>query len=898
MTQHRQIDFPPVDQPLREDVSRLGTLIGAMLVDQVGPELLTRVEAVRALSIRRREGQGSLTPLAKALSNLPVPIAEALTRAFSAYFQAVNVAERVHRVRRRVDHEIAGDAPQPGGLHATLLELKADGVQLAEISALLGEMLLEPVFTAHPTEAVRRTLLEKEQDLVRALMARVTGRPSTRETETLELRMRQALTSAWQTVEQPSDRPTVTDELGHVSFYLVDVLYRVAPVFFEEFERCSREVYGERLPLPPVLSFGNWVGGDMDGNPNVHAGTITEAVTTCRELVLERYRNEVLALARELSQCGERVDVDEAVLKRLEQLKVLFPKAARAIPQRHRDMPYRQLLTLVAAALAASKTGKTPGYALAEEFAADLSVVEASLYANRGEHAGIYVLRRLKHRVSTFGFHLARLDVRQDSRVHARVLAELLADPDWTTRSTISRVERLRPLAQGRKRPRRAEGEEAQSVLAVFEALAKLRARFGAKAFGSYIISMTRDAADVLAVLALAEAAQRGSGALIDVAPLLETVDDLRAGPGILTALFADPVYRAHLKQRGGQQMVMLGYSDSSKDGGLLASRWALQRAQVEILEVAATAGVSITFFHGRGGSVSRGGGRTERAVIAAPRGSVQGRLRMTEQGEVIHRKYGMRAIALRNLEQASAAVLRASLRPRPPEPREAIWREMAGFMAEAGASAYRDLVYHSPGFIDYFRLATPIDLIERMRIGSRPARRGGGGLESLRAIPWVFAWSQNRCGLSAWYGVGAGLAAGLAQYGTEAMLEMARDWPFFATLLDDVEVVLASTDLDIAECYSLLSGPLHESFFPRIRSEFELTLQHVLALKQADELLATDRRLALSIRLRNPYVDPLSLVQVDLLKRWRAADRPEDGVFRALLSTVNGLAHGLQNTG
>lgn len=899
MSQLREIVFPEVDQPLRADVSRLGQLIGAMLVDQEGPELLNRVEAVRGLAIRRRETGAGLTPLSSALTDLPAATAEALTRAFSAYFQAVNVAERVHRIRRRLDHEQAGDAPQPGGLHATLLELKADGVSPRELAALLAHMLVEPVFTAHPTEAVRRTLLEKEQSLVRALSAGLGGRVSQRETGMLEQRMRMALTSAWQTVEQPSDRPTVSDELGHVSFYMVDVLYRVVPELFETFERTCEAVWGERLELPPVLAFGNWVGGDMDGNPNVHADTLQEAVTTTRGLVLERYRAEVLALSRELSQSAERVEVDEAVVHRLEHLKVLFPRAARRIPQRHRDMPYRQFLILVAAALEASGAGKPPGYTDATAFLADLELLRGSLCAHRGVHAGVYQLDRLLRRVRTFGLHLARLDLRQDSRVHARVLAELLADPDWAGHDAAQRLQRLRPLALGRKRPRRAEGEEAQRVLAVFATLAQLRARFGAAAFGAYIISMTRDAADVLAVLALAEAATRGSARALDVAPLLETVDDLRAGPGILRTLFADPVYRAHLKQRGDAQMVMLGYSDSSKDGGLLASRWALQRAQVEILEVAAGAGITITFFHGRGGSVSRGGGRTERAVIAAPRNSVQGRMRFTEQGEVIHRKYGMRAIALRNLEQVSAAVLRATLRPRPPEPREARWREMASLMAEAGATAYRDLVYHSPGFIEYFRAATPIDLIERMRIGSRPSRRGSGGLESLRAIPWVFSWSQNRCGLSAWYGVGTGLRAGVERYGAEAMVEMARDWPFFATLLDDVEVVLATTELDIAACYSELAGAeLHARFFPRIRSEFETTVATLLALKQADTLLAGDRRLALSVRLRNPYVDPLSLLQVDLLKRWRAADRPEDAVFRALLSTVNGLAHGLQNTG
>lgn len=899
MTQLRQIAFPAVDQPLREDVSRLGQLIGEMLIDQVDEASFRRVEAVRGLAIRRREGQGSIAPLADALSDLPIPIAEALTRAFSTYFQAVNVAERVHRVRRRLDHQLAGAPPQPGGLHATLADLAASGITLADVERQLKTMALEPVFTAHPTEAVRRSLLEKELELVRGLMARVEGRPTPRENETWTERMRMALTSAWQTLEQPGDRPTVADELAHVSFYLVDVLYRVVPAFFEEFRRACVAVYGRAPVFPPLLKFGNWVGGDMDGNPNVHAQTIRAAVVMKRRLVLERYRADVETLARQLSQSADRVEIDAAVLKRLDAMRILYPKAARRIPQRHRDMPYRQLLTLVAAALDAAAAGKEPGYVGAAEFAADLDLIERSLVRHRGEHAGSLLLRRLKCRLDCFGFELARLDLRQDSRVHARVLAELLADPAWPTRPEAERLLRLRALLTARKRARSADGEEAQSVIGVFRTLAQLRTRYGTHATGPYIISMTRDAADILAVLALAHSAVRGSAAALDVVPLFETVDDLRAAPAILSTLFADPVYRAHLKQRGGAQMVMLGYSDSSKDGGLLASRWGLQRAQVDIVEVAQTAGVTLTFFHGRGGSVSRGGGKTERAVVAAPRGSVQGRLRLTEQGEVIHRKYGMRAIALRNLEQLAAATLRASLRPRPPEPREAGWRDLAAHIAEAGAASYRDLVYRTPGFIDYFRAATPIDLIERMRIGSRPSRRGTGGIDSLRAIPWVFAWSQNRSNLSAWFGVGTGLEAGITKFGLAAMQEAARDWAFFQTMLDDVEMVLAKTELEIAERYSVLAGPaLHAQFFPRIRTEFERTLEVVLKLKESEDLLAGDRRLALSIRLRNPYVDPLSLIQVDLLKRWRAAERPEDGLFRALLSTVNGLAHGLQNTG
>jgi len=385
----------------------------------------------------------------------------------------------------------------------------------------------------------------------------------------------------------------------------------------------------------------------------------------------------------------------------------------------------------------------------------------------------------------------------------------------------------------------------------------------------------------------------------LDVAPLFETVDDLDAASDTLRALFADPVYRAHLAARGNRQVVMLGYSDSAKDGGILASRWALQRTQIALTELARESGVRIAFFHGRGGSISRGGGKTERAVIAAPRGSVDGYLRLTEQGEVIHRKYGIRAIALRNLEQATGAVLRATLRPRAPEAREDRWREIAGELARDARSHYRALVHENPEFPAYFRAATPIDVIERLRIGSRPSKRAGtGDVGSLRAIPWVFAWSQNRAGLTAWYGVGTALQRALAAHGRDTLSEMARDWPFFGTLIDDLEMMLAKSDPGIFERYSLLAGELHERFHPGIAEEFERTRAAVLAIKGSDELLASDYRLRQSIRLRNPYVDPISLLQVDLLARWRAQDRPDGALYQALVATVNGISAGIQNTG
>ena len=900
----REIDLPATDTLLREDVKRLGALVGEILAEQVSPDFLDEVEALRIASIRRRESGAPIEDVAGKLRALPLDRAELLVRAFASYFQAVNLAERVHRIRRRRDYQRLGDDPQPGGLEDSLRKLRDEGVPAEAVLALLPRLRVEPVFTAHPTEAIRRALLEKESEVVRCLVEDIDRNLTPQERRADIERMRLALTASWQTDETPPEKPTVADEFEHVAYYLSDVLYRVLPVFHETFLDALHAVYGiSPDELPPLLGFGSWVGGDMDGNPNVGAHTIAATLSSQRAIVLGRYRRELEKLADLLSQTEGRVGVDDVLVERADEYALRFPDAAESIKARHSDMPYRRFLTLLAARISATDTDASDGYAGPDDFLADLRLVEASLQAHQGEHAGGFAVRRLLRRVQAFGFHLATLDLRQESTQHDAALAALLGDDAYPDRDWTERAEILRALLGDTTTATQLDADDARSVLDVFRTVADALPRYGPRAIGPYIISMSRSAADALAVLALAKLGGciDGNGAVpLDVAPLFETVDDLDNAADTLRSLFADTVYRQHLRSRGDRQVVMLGYSDSAKDGGLVASRWALQQTQVALTALAAEAGVRIAFFHGRGGSLSRGGGKTGRAVIAAPRGSVDGYLRLTEQGEVIHRKYGIRAIALRNLEQATGAVLRATLRPRQPEPREARWREMAATIATAARAHYRGLVYESEGFVPYFRDATPIDVIERLRIGSRPSKRGNaGGVSSLRAIPWVFAWSQNRCGLTAWLGVGTGLAEAIARYGQDAVAEMARDWPFFATLVDDVEMVLAKSDLAIFERYSLLAGDAHARFYPGIADEFARTRDVILAIKDSPRLLDGDFRLRQSIRLRNPYVDPISLLQVDLLARWRAEGRPEQGpLFHALVTTVNGIAAGVQNTG
>ncbi|HET8818490.1 MAG TPA: phosphoenolpyruvate carboxylase [Xanthomonadaceae bacterium] len=864
----REVEFRPTDELLRDDVRRLGAMVGGMLAEQQSPAFLSLVESVRKAAIARREDEAPVSVLAERLAEVPAREVDALVRAFAAYFGATNLAERVHRIRRRREHQRNEDAPQPGGLEAVLGELREAGVALDELCALLPRLSIEPVFTAHPTEVVRRAQLDKEQVIVERLVGDIDRGRTPDERRADEARILLALTSAWQTSDAPPQRPTVADEVDHVGFYLARVLYRALPAFHEAFADAIEAVYGERIEIPEVVHFGTWVGGDMDGNPNVGADTMREALQAQRELALGQYRRDVRALGAVLTQTVDRVGVADAVQARIDAYARQWPEVAAAFNPRWADMPYRLLLELVDARLAATAAGDRRGYEGVDGFVDDLGIVDASLGAHRGDHAGRFAVQRLLRRVRSFGFHLAALDLRQDSAVHEEALAG---------------------------------GNARDATLAVFAEIKALRRSHGPGAIGLYIISMARSAADALAVLELAR--QGGciedDGAVpLDVSPLFETVDDLEAAPAVMRALFDDPAYRAHLRARGDRQVVMLGYSDSAKDGGLLASRWALQRTQIALGALARESGVRIVFFHGRGGSVSRGGGNTGRAVLAAPPGAVGGTLRATEQGEVIHRKYGIRALAVRNLEQATAAVLQATLRPRALDPREEQWRTIATGLAQAGRGHFRALVYDDPRFDDYFRAATPIDVIERLHIGSRPARRGNAGIRGLRAIPWVFSWAQNRSGLTAWYGVGSALQQGVEAHGMAAMVAMARDWPFFSTLLDDLEMTLAKSDLAIFECYSRLAGDLHEALFPGIAAEFARTRDLLLALREEDDLLRGDPRLRLSIRLRNPYVDPISLLQVDLLRRWRAGNREDDALLDALVSTVNGIAAGIQNTG
>ncbi|MDZ7778378.1 MAG: phosphoenolpyruvate carboxylase [Gemmatimonadota bacterium] len=903
----RDVSFPPKDEPLRRDVGLLGDIVGRVIREQGGEELFRRVERARHAAIRRREGASDAThEVEQALAGLDAEQAEEVVRAYSMYFQVVNLAERVHRIRRGRAWMREGEEPQPGSLADTVERLRKRGLDQERMRSLFSSARVEPVFTAHPTESTRRIILEKQDRIAAELIGRLNPERTPREEAVATATIRENVTAAWQTEEHPSARPTVADEREHVLYYVTRTLYRVLPALHETLdEALEHPEQTSTGDLPPLIRPGSWVGGDMDGNPNVDANTVRETLRRHRDLTLEAYEREVGELARNLTQSASRVSWNREISVLGDRYGGWFPETDRAIPERHRSMGYRVLLELIGARLAATRADSEHGYAGPEELLDDINAIAKSLVEHDGTHAGLFGVRRLLRRIRTFGFHMAALDVRQDARALREVAAELFDDPAWPERPSEERIERLHEalssMEQGDARTgREGLSDAALDTLDVFRAISEGRGAYGADAIGSYIISMAEDVDDVLTVAWLATLGGLGTtdDLPLDIAPLFETVSDLERAEEVLEALFTDPFLGPHVSRRGSRQIVMVGYSDSNKDGGIASARWALQRALEGMARAATRQDVTLTVFHGRGGTVSRGGGSVHRAVAAMPAGSIGGRLRLTEQGEVIDAKYGLPQIALRNLERMlGSIVLRAADRGEDEAPPR--WRSLADTVAGAARTAYRSLVYEDPRFTAYFRSGTPIDVIERMSIGSRPpSRRSGAGVEDLRAIPWVFSWTQCRAMMTGWYGLGTGLEAARAEHGLGLLQEAAEGWPFFDTLLADVEMVLAKADLEIAGMYRALAPAQAHAVYDRIRDEFDRTVSAVLEIRQSSALLDDDPTLQRSIRLRNPYVDPMNMLQVDLLRRWRHDERPDGALLDALLATVNGIARGLQNTG
>jgi len=903
----QSIQFPVKDAALREDVHALGGLIGETLRDQGGEEFFKLVEGDRVAALQRREGdpQGAADLDSRTTGRSPVAATD-LTRAFSIWFMAVNTAEKAHRVRRRREYLSDSSTSQPGGIADCIGRLQRAGVSLDEALALIGKMSIEPVFTAHPTESTRRTILRKQQHIAHDLLDRTNPGSTRAELDMLMARVRLEITSIWQTEEHPREGLTVVDEREHVLFYLIDILYRVVPWFYEEIEAALAHAYAvpiETLDVPNILRFASWVGGDMDGNADVHGKTIRETLQRHQQLIVSTYYSECGQLAESLSQSANRVGVSAELAQRIEAYTAILPGAKALSPARHDRMPYRVFFGQISERLQSTYEAGPNSYQNPEELLSDIRLAANSLLENRGRHAGYFLVRRLLRRVRTFGFHLATLDVIQHARAHDEVIAQGLDQKNWPDLPAEERRRRLHDFLVRDQGPTAAFDAMGRRSLWVFEAIAQARHKYGGRAIGEYIVSGARGPEDILAVLLLARWAditdKRSGECPLDVAPLLESIACLETAGDLLRALHAEPAYRRHLESRANRQMVVIGYSDTNKQGGIAASRWALQTAQIQLLDAARDVGANLLIFHGRGGTPARGGGRTEHLVESLPGGAMRGVLRLTEQGEVVNQSYSLRPIAMRTLERTFASVALATAQGAQAAPIPDVQIAAMSTLAASSLKAYRDLVFGSPEFFEYFRAATPLDVIERMHIASRPAVRSSGkGVDALRAIPWVFAWTQSRHMLPGWFGFGSGLRAAMQLHGEEVIAQMTAHWPFFAHLLDDVEAMLGRTDLEIAGHYDALAPDRLRAHAEPISAEYDLTLALVLKLRGSARLLDSDPTLQRSIKLRNPYIDPMHLMQVDLLRRWRATQRQDQALFGALRATISGISQGLQATG
>ncbi|GGY86730.1 phosphoenolpyruvate carboxylase [Pseudoduganella plicata] len=923
------------DAPLKEDIRLLGRLLGDVLREQEGEEVFAVVETIRQTAVRfRREADaGAAKELDGMLKILTREQTITVVRAFSYFSHLANIAEDQHHIRRRRAHLLAGSAPKRGSIGHALAKLKEAGVDKDTVDGFFHDALISPVLTAHPTEVQRKSILDAEHDIARLLAER--DLPLTPRERAANLHMlRVRIATLWQTRMLRYTKLTVADEIENALSYYRITFLREVPGLYDDIEDDIATLYGTEQPSQiraPYLQMGSWIGGDRDGNPNVNAGTMQHALQRHATTIIDFYLDEAHALGADLS-------ISTLMVSCSPELQAL----ADASPDQsdHRaDEPYRRALIGIYARLAATaralgaanilrkEVGHAEPYADATAFSADLQVLIASLEAN---HAGMLArprLTTLKRAADVFGFHLASLDMRQSSDVHERVLAELFAraggEPAYASLDEDAKVKLLlAELAQPRLlySPYIEYSPETQSELSIFRAGREIRQRYGARAIRNYIISHTETVSDLLEVLVLQQetgllrqGADGSTTADLMVIPLFETIPDLQRAAGIMEEVMALPLVKGLVEQQGRIQEVMLGYSDSNKDGGFLTSNWELYKAEIALIDVFAKAGVKLRLFHGRGGTVGRGGGPSYEAILAQPKGTVNGQIRLTEQGEIIASKFSNAEIGRRNLERLVAATLEASLLP--PPAGAAQQEQLAGFeavMAEISSlayKAYRNLVYETPGFTDYFFAATPIAEIAELNLGSRPAsRKSTKRIEDLRAIPWGFSWGQCRLLLPGWYGFGSAIgqwiAAGEREQRIAQLRDMVAHWPFFATLLSNMDMVLAKTDLAIASRYAELVADqeLRERIFRRIGEEYRHTLECLESITGTTERLAGNPLLARSITNRFAYLDPLNHLQVELIKRHRALssdpDKADPRVHRGIHLSINGVAAGLRNTG
>jgi phosphoenolpyruvate carboxylase len=908
-----QSDEPTKDHPLRRDVRSLGAILGQVLVEQSGQDLFESVEELRRLLIEHRETarrhpeQASSPALRlkaqEIVSGMDLSRAHQVTKAFATYFELTNLAETNHRKRRRRAGQLDREhAPLSGSFRGTLLRMKETGISAENAAAALSRIAITPVFTAHPTEVARQTVLLKRRRIAQQL-ERLDRLPLTaEEAEDCENNIRAEVTSLWQTDEVRRAKPTVADEIRMGLRYFRLSLFDALPKIYAEVAESFRDVYGLDLDenaLPNLVHFGSWIGGDRDGNPLVKPDCIRGALEMARALILREYLNDVEALSDRLSSSRRQTRVSEELLSRLQHYERTIAGVHLAWGPHNTTESYRRFLSYMFHKLQRSReaVGAPAEYRDAREFEDDLVLVQNSLYSNRGERLARTYVGSLLRKVRTFGFHLHTLDIRQHARVHAHAMKE------------------LGPSLQGAPR-----SSETRELLDTFRAIAQLKRIYPVHSIRHYIISGAESENDVMAVVRLARAAevqvaasaaevhpndvqpnnvQPNDPGLMPV-PLFESIDSLRAAGTVMRRLWSDPDYQPLLDSWGRWQEVMLGYSDSNKDGGMLTSTWELYKAHRELHLAAQEYGVKLRLFHGRGGTVGRGGGPTHAAILAQPPGCFSGQVRITEQGEVLNWKYADPVLAEWNLELMIAASLEALTRRGEKHPLR--WEEAIEEMSQEAYRVYRREIADNPDVLEYFEQATPVNELDTARIGSRPSRRTKGRrLEDLRAIPWVFGWMQSRHAVPAWFGVGHALQQfAKSGPGHEQLLrQISRGFPVFAELLRNVELGMAKADLGMARDYSGLvkNVALRKRVFSMLEKEFLRSRRMILRVTGQRELLGRNRVLARSIRLRNPYVDPMSLIQVELLRRKQQGQQSSQLEY-PLGATINGIAAGLHNTG
>ena len=897
--------------PLRRDVRSLGVLLGRVLKEQDGDALFGNVERLRDLLIRHRESgegvAGRLLQDARMLvRDVDTAHAHKITKAFATYFELTNLAETNHRKRRRRASRLeASRPPLPGSFRGTLLRMKKAGVDCQRALELLSQVAVTPVFTAHPTEVARRTVLFARRRIAGELEKLDNLPLSEPYAEEREMAIAAEITSLWQTDEVRRFQPTVIDEVRMgLDYYRISLLESV-PRVYEEMAEAFREAYSVPIAtrdLCQVISFGSWIGGDRDGNPHVTPDCTAEALRMARHLILDFYLERIDALYPRLSASVLQTEISQA----LEEARERYARHFAEVPIDKVRYPepekYRRFLAYVHWRLQRSRFEPEHKYAYrtAEEFAADLKIIRDSLAANGAERIAEQLLDPLLRQIATFGFHLHTLDIRQHARLHEKAVEEFseALNPSHPTLSPKEGEEGGAP---------QNISAQSREVAATLRAAADLKRRYPAQAIQQYVVSGATSQQNVTDLLRLANVAGvkvAGDGddpGLMPV-PLFESIEDLRRCPEICRQWWSSPEYAPLLDSWGRRQEIMLGYSDSNKDGGMFTSTWETYRAHRALHEVARECNVNLRLFHGRGGTVGRGGGPTHSMIVAQPPGAFTGAIRVTEQGEVMSWKYSDLVLSEWNLELMVAASLEALAQLDPSRKLHERWNEAMTAMSEDAFRFYREKIADDPGVLAYFEQATPVNELEHARIASRPARRSKSrSLDDLRAIPWVFGWMQSRHGLPAWFGVGHTLSRFVEKKpeNIDLLREMMQRFPLFRTMLRNVEMAMAKADLSIARMYADLveDATLRERVFKTLSEEFELTLKMVLAVTGQKRLLESNQVLERSIRLRNPYVDPMSLVQVELLRRKRAGENTDELNY-ALAATINGIAAGLHNTG